>query len=206
MRLIVIAMQSEAEMLIANIKPNDEGLYLLNVDTAVLVTGIGKVNAAAKLSYILAKYSVKSVFNIGLSGATAPFMLNEFVLVKEAQYHDFDLMVFGYERGQVPKLPTRFTSDKELFNKIKALGYRDTLLLTGDKFLQEQLEEKFLCDMEGAGLYQVCHIHKIPIVSVKMVSDIIGSKDHIQQFKAFDQEQAGVEIKKIVQKVLAVLV
>jgi adenosylhomocysteine nucleosidase len=37
-----------------------------------------------------------------------PFEVGDVVVVKEVSYHDFNLTMFGYEKGQVPGLPSIF--------------------------------------------------------------------------------------------------
>lgn len=56
-------------------------------------------------------------------------------------------------------------------------------------------------DMEGTSLYQVAHYHHIPIISIKIVSDVIGMDDHYESYKTFEQTKGAHLIYHIYQKI-----
>jgi adenosylhomocysteine nucleosidase len=58
----------------------------------------------------------------------------------------------------------------------------------------------YIADMEGAALYQVAYNFNIPMVSVKIVSDIVGMKDHYKQYKKFESSVGASLINDIYQK------
>ncbi|MBE0700258.1 MAG: 5'-methylthioadenosine/S-adenosylhomocysteine nucleosidase, partial [Acholeplasmataceae bacterium] len=180
------------------------GLYPLPYfDTYLLVTGIGKVNAASRLAYVLATQPVDTIYNIGFAGATTPFQIADVVLIEEACYHDFDLTLFGQQKGQVPGCPPRFSSDLNLIKDVKAKikNLKTGQLYTGDKFMTEVIETSFLADMEGTSLFQVAFQHQKPIISIKIVSDIIGSNDHINTYKAFESSIGSSLLKQVLDHV-----
>jgi adenosylhomocysteine nucleosidase len=43
--------------------------------------------------------------------------------------------------------------------------------------------------MEGAALYHVAYKHQVPIISIKVVSDVLGSDQHIKKFVDFSNEE-----------------
>jgi adenosylhomocysteine nucleosidase len=185
MMLFVAAMASEVSAILQE-HPSDHSL---------LITGVGKVNAAAKLSAYLSTHDVSQIVNLGFAGATEPFKVGDLVIILDAKYHDFDLSMFGYEKGQVPGMPVSFLSNQLLKEKISSrlnhakFGH----LLTGDIFMTEQKKGSYLVDMEGAALYHVAHLHHLPIISIKVVSDVIGSINHLEQYQKFEaQEGANV--------------
>lgn len=156
-------------------------------DILVLQTGIGKTNAAMSLASVLSLYQIKEIINIGIVGATKPYLSGETLLVNKATYHDFDLQLFGYEKGQVPKLPLYYVSDETLKTRFNAfLKVREANLYTGDSFtLKTDLTGIF--DMEGTALYQVAFRFNTPMLSIKMVSDVIGEKSQHEDYKRFEQ-------------------
>ncbi len=162
-----------------------------NVD--ILLTGIGKVNAAMALTEYLANHQVESIINMGFCGATQPFEVGDLVLAKDAKYHDFDLSIFGYQHGQVPGYPEAFTSDEKLmkfaFDQLPDL--KEGLLYTGDYFKTEHQETSCLFDMEGAAIYQVAHHYQIPCLSIKVVSDVMGMENHFLSYKKFESEMGS---------------
>ena len=183
MTLIVAAMKEEVE----------EILKIKTKDTDVIITGIGKVNAAMKLSAYLSTHKVDKIINLGFAGGNIAYEVNDIVVIDQTLYHDFDLSLFGYEKGQVPGFPKVFITDENLKKSIKnSLQKAKTgILYTGDYFMSEPVEQAAVFDMEGASLYQVAHYFSTPIISVKVISDVIGMKDHYKNYKTFEQTQGA---------------
>jgi adenosylhomocysteine nucleosidase len=191
MMLFVAAMASEVSA-IPKEKKSDHDL---------IITGVGKVNAAATLSRYLSSHTVDCIVNLGFAGATHPYQVGDLVIIEEASYHDFNLTMFGYEKGQVPGMPPQFHSDSKLKQHLKSriMHAKTGILYTGDVFMTEIQPGRFLVDMEGAALYHVAHMHQIPIISVKVVSDVIGSEKHIEQYQQFEEHQGAQALLKVYQ-------
>jgi adenosylhomocysteine nucleosidase len=194
MMLFVAAMASEVSA-IPKEKKSDHDL---------IITGIGKVNAAATLSQYLALHSVDIIVNLGFAGATQPYQVGDLVMIEASSYHDFNLTMFGYEKGQVPGMPAQFHSDPKLKQLLKSRikHLKTGHLYTGDVFMTEIQPGSFLVDMEGAALYHVAHMHQIPIISVKVVSDVIGSENHLEQYQKFEEHQGAQTLLQVYQMLL----
>lgn len=171
-----------------------------------LVTGIGKVNAALKLSEYLSKHKIDYIINLGFAGGNISYEVNDVVLVKDAIYHDFDLTLFGYKKGQVPGFPEHFKSDKNMVKAIKEkLDYiKEGSLFTGDYFMTSPIEKPSVFDMEATSLFQVAYYYHIPMVSIKLISDVIGMKDHFKSYKVFEQTTGAHVLAKICKDLLEV--
>lgn len=189
MILCVVAMAEEAS----------EILKLDKMHHDLIVTGVGKVNAALKLTEYLSKHKVDKIINLGFAGGNKAYMVNDVVLVEEAAYHDFDLTMFGYEKGQVPGYPTRFKPDQDLYDKalVSFKKAKTGKLFTGDRFMTSEIDEHAVFDMEGASLFHVAHYFNVPMLSVKLVSDVIGANKHIEAYKAFEQTKGSKLLKNI---------
>ncbi|MFP4178203.1 MAG: 5'-methylthioadenosine/S-adenosylhomocysteine nucleosidase [Acholeplasmataceae bacterium] len=198
MKLIVAAMVEEVAGFTTEPLETDTLIPLDFSESYLLVTGIGKVNAAASLARAIALHNVERIYNFGFVGATSPYAIHDLVVVEEASYHDFDLSLFGYAKGQVPGYPPVFPSDavllEEVYDRLKAIP--TGRLYTGDIFMTDKRADAYLADMEGAALYQVARRYGIPIVAIKVVSDVIGSKDHNEQFQSFDAERGMQALKR----------
>ncbi len=183
MMLFVAAMASEVSAILKE-HPTVQSL---------LITGVGKVNAASQLSAYLSRHDVSHIVNLGFAGATEPYQTGDLVIIDDAKYHDFDLSMFGYDKGQVPGMPTSFTSDLQLKEKVSSALAKVKFghLLTGDVFMTEKRQGSYLVDMEGAALYHVAHLHHVPIIAIKVVSDIIGSTNHLEQYQKFEAEEGA---------------
>lgn len=183
MILIVGAMQEELKSIAEHLKK----------DHQLIITGVGKVNAAMKLTQMINHERVRAIINLGFAGASSDYHIGDLVLIKEASYHDFDLSFFGYQKGQVPGYPPTFQTDawwlKEVNNQF--IGIKEGHLLTGDYFMSQPQEGHVLFDMEGAALYHVAYEHHIPILSIKVVSDVVGMDHHLEKYRQFEAEEGA---------------
>ncbi|MBO5793675.1 MAG: 5'-methylthioadenosine/S-adenosylhomocysteine nucleosidase, partial [Bacteroidaceae bacterium] len=68
------------------------------------------------------------------------------------------------------------------------------LICTGDQFItaKEELQkiksahpEGLAVDMESAAIAQVCHLHQIPFLSFRIISDTPGVENHFEQYLDF---------------------
>lgn len=199
MMLIVAAMLDEVKAIIKDAR-QEEGLYILDEpDTRLLLTGVGKVNAAAKLSSVLARSTVDVILNLGFAGATPPYESGDVVLVKQATYHDFDLSLFGYQKGQVPGCPDFYASDEtwSLRALKKIPNLKTGTLYTGDVFMTTTRDEACLVDMEGTSLFQTAYLFKVPMMAIKVVSDIIGITDHLKHYQIFAAKDGAKALQKV---------
>jgi adenosylhomocysteine nucleosidase len=111
--------------------------------------------------------------------------------------------MFGYEEGQVPGYPAVFKSHLTLVNQIKHLfpHVKKGYLLTGDTFMTDIRPGNYVYDMEGAALYQVAHNYHIPIVSIKVISDVIGMENHIESYTSFEEKIGSQKINEVYQMI-----
>ena len=195
--LFVFAMQDERASLTSR---QEEVVYDDNV--YYLKTGIGKVNAASSLTRFLENHDIDQIINIGLAGSVSNHDVMDIVIMKQAYFHDVDATLFGYPKYQVPGMPLSYESDSKLLEICKKASFQsmDTLY-TGDQFITQKMPFEGVVDMEGAALYQVAYLYHKPIVSIKVVSDVIGKKS----YQSFDMNQGSELIAHIVKQLKEVL-
>jgi adenosylhomocysteine nucleosidase len=193
MILVVAAMQEEIKDVAKMLQPN----------THLIVTGVGKVNASRALTEAIQKERIELIFNIGFAGATKPFQVGDLAIVNQSRYHDFNLTMFGYEPGQVPGHPAYFETDRLWYDKIRKMmpDLKEGTLLTGDCFMSGTADEHLLFDMEGAALYQVAHHYQIPMVSIKIVSDVITMDKHIESYQSFEASKGSHILNQVYQTI-----
>ncbi|WKC57933.1 5'-methylthioadenosine/adenosylhomocysteine nucleosidase [Borrelia sp. P9F1] len=218
MVLIISAMDAEAEEVNSIIENRQELAldgYLGNkkihkgnisgYEVISLTTGIGKVNAATWVSYVISKYKINRIINSGTAGGIredSNLSIKDIVVSSEVAFHDFDLTKFGHKIGQVPGLPQKFKSDevmlrksvKVIEDKIKDVSAHIGLILTGDQFIgdKNQLEaiksnfpDALAVEMEGAAIAQVAHTFGIPFIITRSISDLPNTKDNHIDFDKF---------------------
>lgn len=178
MILYVCAMEEEARL----IKEQ------LSQDEVLIVTGVGKVNAARGLTEAIKTYEIELIVNLGFAGANDNFEVFDIVMIDDARYHDVDLTMFNYEKGQIPGYPVSYKPEEIYIKKIKNLiqTVKQGRLMTGDYFMTADNHQACIYDMEGAALYQVAHYYHIPLISLKVVSDVVGSTHHLKNYQKFE--------------------
>lgn len=191
MILVVIAMEEEAKVILQHPLPH----------VKVILSGVGKVNAASSLTEAIMRHQVTKILNLGFAGAYGDFQVGDVILVKRATYHDFDLSLFGYSKGQVPGYPIWYEFDQrwglENFHLWKTAD-----LKTGDYFQTEHYESPCLYDMEATALFQIAHRFQVPMISIKVVSDLIGTPNHFDSYREFEAGEGAKRLYEVYQELL----
>ncbi|MFA6036856.1 MAG: 5'-methylthioadenosine/S-adenosylhomocysteine nucleosidase [Legionellales bacterium] len=171
----------------------------------LLQCGIGKVNAAVGTALLIERFKPTFVINTGVAGGLHPSLsVGDIVISISVRHHDVDLTIWGYEHGQLPKLPAVFTPSQVLIEaalcaaKKMSMHVTQGLIVSGDSFIHqeediEKIKQKFpgvhAVEMEAASIAQVCHQFKIPFVIIRALSDIAG-KESLVSFNDFLEEAA----------------
>lgn len=166
---------------------------LNGTDVVLVQSGIGKVTAAIATTLLIELYQPKAVINTGSAGGFDPELnVGDIVISTELRHHDVDVTAFGYEPGQLPRLPAAFVADAGLIaaaeRAIHALGFCQTktgLITTGDSFMcdperiaktRATFPQMLAVEMEGAAIAQVCYQLNTPFVVIRSLSDIAGKE------------------------------
>ncbi len=174
----------------------------LNGTAVVLVQcGIGKVASAIATTLLIQLFAPDCVINTGSAGGFAQDLhIGDIVISSEVRHHDVDVTAFGYEAGQVPRMPAAFAAHPALIQaaeqSIAALGFCQTqvgLITTGDVFMCDPVRiaatratfpSMLAVEMEGAAIAQACYQLKTPFVVIRSLSDIAG-KESPESFEAY---------------------
>lgn len=167
------------------------------VEVIVSMSGIGKVAAAISSTLLIEKYAPDCIINTGSAGGfDSKLNVGDVVIGSEVRHHDADLTVFGYEIGQLPKMPAAFTPHPALAEAARDamnssqqdVKIVEGLIATGDTFMAdpirvEQTRANFpsmqACEMEAAAIAQTCHLFNIPFVVIRSLSDIAGKQSEL---------------------------
>lgn len=194
---IIIAMNKELELFAADLRDTSEQTLhqrrfvegkISDKDVVIVVSGIGKVNAALCTADLINHFKIDTIINIGISGGLdSSLEIGDFVVGDDLVYHDYDT---GAEIQQ--DVPERFHSDKNLTVLLPNLKHG--LLCTGDQFIaaadkllsiKEKYPDGLAVDMESAAIAHTCHLYDIPMVSIRQISDTPGIKHHTEQYETF---------------------
>ena len=209
---IICALQKEQAQLLSRLPQPEEivsGPFTffvskLNDHTLILTqSGIAKVNAAACAVELINRFSPDAVINSGVAGGLDA-RLNSLDVVVGSQYVHHDVFC-GPENdwGQVQGLPSVFLADEALVanvEKLKNAGkfsrpVHTGLICTGEQFITElsklqAIKKSFpaalACDMESAAFAQVCYLYKVPFLSFRIISDVVGKEtNNATQYENF---------------------
>ncbi len=143
--------------------------------------GIGKVNAATGAALALCAESYDGVINTGWSGAVSGVFKGEVIVSDSCVECDFDITVIGKKLGEKPNQDTYvYKCDSALYKATKSVkGFSHGNLGTGDFFLTDKaIKEKYKeifninsFDMESGAVASVCHLLRVPFVSIRKISD-----------------------------------
>ncbi|KGE71746.1 5'-methylthioadenosine/adenosylhomocysteine nucleosidase [Spirochaeta lutea] len=154
----------------------------------ILQCGIGKVNAAIGATLMIELFNPAFLVNTGAAGGIGPDLaIGDLIISREVIHHDVDVTAFGYQPGQIPGLPDRFTPDAGLLAAAQALLEHTTsfrgitgLVASGDVFMAnpesltgvlKRFPDVRAIEMEGAAIAQTCHQLGIPYLIIRAVSD-----------------------------------
>ena len=76
---------------------------LMGLPVVLVQCGVGKVNAALCVQILCDCFGVTHLVNTGIAGSLcAELDIGDLVVSRDAMYHDFDCVHFGYPFGKVP--------------------------------------------------------------------------------------------------------
>lgn len=221
---IILAMEEELQELLPYLKEKQEikifdlafyeGL-ISNQECILVLSGIGKVNAARACQILIDNMNVDYVINIGVAaGINKNLNIGDIVIGTKLVQHDFDITSFGHPKGYITGVGKFIETDKYLFDLFKIsctddLAIKEGIIASGDIFctdplMTNKIKEKFdaLCvEMEGASIAQVCFLSGIPFIVIRSISDIPNNNNQID-FEEFLKE-ASQKVAKVLVRTVA---
>jgi adenosylhomocysteine nucleosidase len=161
---------------------------LNGLDTVLVRSGIGKVNAAIAAQILISEFNVDYIINTGVAGGIkSGINVGDIVISSDAIEHDFDTTAFGDELGVIPRMKTSvFKADKYLID-IALKAANDNIdgkayvgrIVSGDRFVSSKEEARrlgqqfnaYAVEMEGAAIAHTAYLNNIPFVIIRSISD-----------------------------------
>ena len=161
---------------------------LEGMDAVVVQCGVGKVNAAMCAQILCSVFGVTHMVNTGIAGSLcAQLDIGDLVVSKDAMYHDFDCVHFGYDFGKVPGMDTvAFPADEAMIGYACAAaeavnpGHSKVgRVASGDLFVAEKSAKNRIIErtaaicteMEGAAIAHTAYRNGVPFVILRAISD-----------------------------------
>ncbi|WP_280768571.1 5'-methylthioadenosine/S-adenosylhomocysteine nucleosidase [Salipaludibacillus daqingensis] len=222
---IIGAMEEEVELLKSEMTLSEETIIagcefflgrLNGVEVILSKSGIGKVNAAISTTLMNQLYYPDFIINTGSAGGFhQELAVGDIVISTEVRYNDVDATVFGYEFGQVPRMPAFYEPSDSLVKLAEECAVEvgvnavKGLIISGDSFMSDhervvvvrkKFNNPFCSEMEAGAIAQVCHQFQTPFVIIRSLSDIAGKDAKV----SYDQflETASVHSAKMVMLML----
>ena len=200
-KLYLFALEDERAAFLSGLSSTPEkkdDLFIVG-SSAFAVIGVGKVFAAMHTERLIQALKPALVINVGVAGGVS-LSTNDWVLASAALFYDVDVTAFNYEKGQYPRSTARFLAGTDAFNKLLSVWPSDAhhhhgVIATGDRFLTspEPLDDFknvpiLAVDMELASVAMVCQAHLVPWLSIKTISDTVGTASQIEDFDTWVKE------------------
>ena len=179
----------------------------------LMKSGIGKVNAGYSTALACSYYHPNYVFNVGVAGGFSESQnILDMVFATHFIYMDVDITSFGIPPGQILGEPSPYyytdptlLSIIQKFDQEGKLGAKAFYGLIGssDKFITNNEEDikrirtvfpdVIAVEMEGAAIAHVCSRQKVPLLSLRSLSDVpVHPVNNTQSF----QEMLEISAKR----------
>ena len=176
-------------------------------EVTLMQCGIGKVNAAVGATHLIAHAQPDAIISTGCAGGIDTCLnVMDVVASSALVYHDV-WCGEGNAYGQVQGQPEQFAADARLLAAARSLAKHPEvstpihcgLICTGDKFITDRAQlnhiksefpEGLAVDMESAAIAHTCHLHNVPFLSFRIISDTPGVEAHWEQYQDFWGEMA----------------
>lgn len=220
---IIAAMRAEVDALLELMKQGEEfqkdGITfwegkLADKDVVLMLSGVGKGNAAMATTLLMKNYPITTVLNIGTAGGLCGNQeVLDLVISEEVVQHDYDTSILDGKEG----IGLWYRADQELVRLCKTIftkrneRYHVGLIASGDQFIAEEkqlriLEQKFpkaMCaEMEAGAIAQVCSFFHVPFVVIRSLSDIAHKeKSHLDfcEYVHMASKRSAMLCKEVVQ-------
>ena len=219
-------MQEEIDDILENMKniQKKTPFYIWNIweyEVVLVRSWIWKVNAALTAQRLISEFWVELIINTWIAGAMESGLnVLDFVVSKDAVYHDFDVTGFGYKITEIPRMETSCfpwnternekikkcfeeNQNSELFQGHKLIEWR---IASWDQFISDKSTKQHIIEicnpacveMEWTAIAHVCRCNKIPFVILRCMSD---SADEIwaQNYKFNDKIAAKMSATLVIE-------
>ena len=219
-------MQEEIDDILENMEnvQKKTPFYIWNIweyEVILVRSWIWKVNAALTAQRLISEFWVELIINTWIAGAMESGLnILDFVVSKDAVYHDFDVTGFGYKITEIPRMETSCfpwnternekikkcfeeNQNSELFQGHKLIEWR---IASWDQFISDKSTKQHIIEicnpacveMEWTAIAHVCWCNKIPFVILRCMSD---SADEIwaQNYKFNDKIAAKMSATLVIE-------
>jgi len=154
-----------------------------------VISGIGKVKSSSATAWLITKFCVDKIINLGTCGATNNVARDGVIVINEVVNKDFDLAIIQGAEFKTPKIVLKKSS-------------KPNVLYTADHFTISSNVSGYF-DMEGYAVADVASTFNVKCEIKKVVTDVIDSGTQNNQFNENLNSASGklnVELRKLLEK------
>ncbi len=186
----------------------------------LVMSGIGKVNAAICAQLLIDHFQVNCVFVMGVAGALdRKLKLGDVVISLDTVQHDMDTSALGDPIGVIPRMTESYFKAEPKFVEI-ARGLQDEIegyalhfgrIASGDQFIATKEGVQHIIDtvqgtcaeMEGAAIAQACHLNHVPFLIIRAISDEADGNAAMsyEKFCVLAAERSSFLLEKLLQRI-----
>ena len=192
----VVAMEKEAKLFLEKATKTQEKLIAgkrvfcgkyLDKDFALIISGIGKVNAALAAQALIDKFTPDYIINFGVAGGkeNSGLQAGDVVLLDKICQYDFDLSeIDNVNIGYIQDYDTTYYATA--YQRYNGNNFIIKSGASGDRFTKKSFWldiirelHAHVVDMESGAIAQVATANQIDFFSLKLISDIDGKEESI---------------------------
>ena len=186
----------------------------------LVISGIGKVNAAVCTQVLIDHFGVDYIINTGCAGAIHPELgIGDILISTDAVQHDMDVSALGDPIGTIPRLAESYFRADEMLVKLAQEAAAETAenyhvilgrVASGDKFIGTKEGKEHIkkyvqgdcAEMEGAANAHACWLNRIPFVIIRAISDSADEQANMsyEQFVLLAAKRSSELVEKMLEK------
>ena len=156
--------------------------------------GLGKVNAAVGAVEFINHYHPTYLISSGVAGGIdTEVKIMDVVVARQLVYHD----AYVGEEGEGMDIVNPYPVSDHLLQKAKELALPQVkfgTICTGDQFITDKAKledikrrypDGLAVDMESCAIAHACKIKNTPFISMRIISDTVGSTEHVEEYMNF---------------------
>ncbi len=166
-------------------------------DVLLAKSGVGKVEAAVRVTMLLSLFDIDYLINIGSAGSLDENIpVGSVIIPNVLGVHDFDVPDEKWTKNFTDQRHT-FYPDQRLLDIAKMISDDKTFFaphVSGDAFIYrndqiDKIKNEFprakSCEMEAAAIANACEIMDVPYIIIRAISDVTLRKDSEIDFDTY---------------------
>ena len=186
----------------------------------LVISGIGKVNAAVCTQVLIDHFGVDYIINTGCAGAIHPELgIGDILISTDAVQHDMDVSALGDPIGTIPRLAESYFKADEMLVKLAQEAAAETAenyhvilgrVASGDKFIgtkegKEHIKryvQRNCTEMDAPAIAHSFLLNRIPFVIIRAISDSADEQANMsyEQFVLLAAKRSSELVEKMLEK------